>query len=65
MVFFNVEEQTPKKLTLGRNYSAVLTKQGEIYMFGKNEHFQLGFESAGNLLAGTIRIIFILFRWQF
>jgi hypothetical protein len=49
-VFFHDTEIS--KCSFANNISGALTKDGKIYMFGKNEAFQLGVESSGSYYGG-------------
>ncbi|MFN3383259.1 MAG: hypothetical protein ACK41O_27665, partial [Runella zeae] len=41
------------KLSAGKTHSAALTADGHLYMWGKNDYFQLGFDSSGNYFGGS------------
>jgi len=40
------------KIRMGKNYSSLIDSHGKLYMFGRNEHQQLGIESAGSFASG-------------
>jgi len=45
-------EKQVKKVSCGENYSALISKQNRLYVFGKNEHLQLGIVGTANLVSG-------------
>lgn len=42
-----------KKVSLANNFSGMLSTDGDLYTFGKNDRNQLGFESPGNIVSGN------------
>lgn len=51
MLFF--KDKPVKQIALGSSHSAAVTRDGRLYTWGKNEHYQLGAESSGAYYGGA------------